>query len=299
LFGYLTAFYLLHLGLATSLIIAVAFTATSVGVSVKVWDDKGALKSSKGALLLDLAELDDVTAVVLMALLFAVVPSLQAGGEAPFLALLFKTSGFFILKMAGFALFCYLFARFLEKPATNFFQRYESLPDSTLTIVGIGLVIASIAEILGFSLAIGAFFAGLVFCRDPKMVSVERSFAPIYDLFSPFFFISIGYDFAPGTFTTALGLAVLLASMAIISKLLANALPIYFLSDGLTASLIGVSMVPRAEITMVIMQKGLQLGEWAVSSHVYAAMVLVSAITCFLSPVLVNSMLNKWPQDGG
>lgn len=92
-------------------------------------------------------------------------------------------------------------------------------------------------------------------------------------------------------------LAAILGLMAVVSKLVADALPVYALNDGITAALIGVSMVPRAEITMVIMQKGMQLGEWAVDAHVYAAMVLVSALTCFLAPILIQMMLKKWPQN--
>lgn len=58
--------------------------------------------------------------------------------------------------------------------------------------------------------------------------------------------------------------------------------------------LIGTSMVPRAEISMVIMQKGLVLGDWAVPQKVFGAMVVVSAVTCIVSPPAVQVMLQRF-----
>jgi len=53
-------------------------------------------------------------------------------------------------------------------------------------------------------------------------------------------------------------------------------------------------MVPRAEITMIIMERGQQLGDWAVPGELYAAFVLVSAITCLLAPVSLKFMFRRW-----
>ncbi|MFW6314199.1 MAG: cation:proton antiporter, partial [Desulfohalobiaceae bacterium] len=60
--GYYLTAYLLDYGIISGLILGTAFTATSVGVSVKVWEEQNLLQSANGALLVDLAELDDVTA---------------------------------------------------------------------------------------------------------------------------------------------------------------------------------------------------------------------------------------------
>ena len=58
-----------------------------------------------------------------------------------------------------------------------------------LLVAGIGFVVAASAELLGFSLAVGAMFAGLVFSRDPEAVKMDACFSPLYELFAPFFFI--------------------------------------------------------------------------------------------------------------
>jgi Kef-type K+ transport system membrane component KefB len=77
LLGFAIPYYYLGLELTARLFAAVALIATSVGVSVSVYESAGPLDSEQGRLFLDAAELDDISAVVLMALLFAVAPVLM------------------------------------------------------------------------------------------------------------------------------------------------------------------------------------------------------------------------------
>jgi Kef-type K+ transport system membrane component KefB len=54
-------------------------------------------------------------------------------------------------------------------------------------------------------------------------------------------------------------------------------------------------MVPRAEIAMVIMDQARRQG--AVSEAIYAAMVVVSAGTCLLAPLLLRPLLGHWSRQ--
>jgi hypothetical protein len=54
-------------------------------------------------------------------------------------------------------------------------------------------------------------------------------------------------------------------------------------------------MVPRAEIAMIIMQHGALLGAWAVPEHLFSAMVVVSLLTCLLSPLVTRALLRRAP----
>jgi Kef-type K+ transport system membrane component KefB len=291
--GFITAFYWLHFSWSASLIIATAFTATSVGITVAVWEDAGALDTPEGQLLVDVAEMDDISAVVLMALLFSIIPVFGNGSDSALLPVVSKVLGMFIVKLFAFGALCFLFSQYVEKRVTRVFRSLESPPDPMIVVVAIGFMIAAVADGLGFSLAIGAFFAGLVFSRDPDTIKMESSFIPLYDLFSPFFFIGIGMDLDPGAMTSALGISAILLLMAFFSKVIANGIPVFFLSGPGSGILIGLSMVPRAEIAMVIMQRGLKMGQWSVSEKGYAAMVVVSAATCIISPVVIKSLLKR------
>ena len=297
LIGFVAARYVLGLDLVISLVLASAFTATSVGLSLAAWRDAGALDSPNGRLLLDVAELDDISAIIIMGLLFSVLPVVHQGGGLEALPHMGSTAFWFLVKMAVFGGACALFSFYGERPLTDYFRRAEKVPAPMILVVGVGLIIAALAGILGFSLAIGAFFAGLVFSRDPDTVKMEGAFLPIYDLFSPFFFIGVGLGLDVSSMTQAAGLGLVLTVAAVLAKLLADGLPVGFMSGTRSAALIGASMIPRAEITMVIVAKGRELGDWAVPPLVYGAMVLVSALTCIISPPTVKYLLGRWPQE--
>lgn len=296
LFGFVAAYYILDVQWVTAIIVGTAFTATSVGISVAVWEESDALKSANGELLIDIAELDDISAIVLMALLFALLPHLKHGSAGVLWPLIGKTSGGFLLKLFGFGLFCFLFSRYVEEPVAKYFQNMEPSSDFMLAVVGIGFLIAALADWMGFSLAIGAFFAGLVFSCDEEAVKREGSFMPLYELFSPFFFIGIGLHVDPQAIGSALTPAAVLIVIAFAAKIMADGLPVWMLRGLPSAVLIGFSMVPRAEIAMVIMQHGLNEGAWAVPPKIFNAMVLVSIMTCALAPMIVQVLLNRWPQ---
>lgn len=295
--GYVTAHFLLELELIPSLFVSIAFTATSVGISVAVWQEANALNSPNGELVVDVAELDDISGIVLMALLFAVVPVMREGVESSLPFVLVKTTGIFLAKLVLFGIFCFLFSRYIEQPITSFFQKLERPPDRMITVVGIGFIIAAVAELIGFSVAIGAFFAGLVFSRDPRAVKMEGSFTPLYEFFTPFFFIGIGLNIDPATLTTAFDLGFILLIAAVLGKVAGAGGPALPTLRWTSSLLLGVSMVPRAEIAMVIMERGYRLGDWAVPPEVFGAMAVVSAATCLISPVVLRLLLKRWPQS--
>ncbi|MBF2016679.1 MAG: cation:proton antiporter [Rivularia sp. T60_A2020_040] len=293
IFGFVTAYFLLKIALIPSLFIATAFTATSVGVSVSVWREKNAISSRNGEILLDVAEMDDIASVILMALLFAAAPSLHDGTTVSLFSTVALTSKIFFINAIFFGSLCLLFSRYVEIHLTKFFSKIEKAPDPMLEVVGMGFIIAALAGFLGFSAAIGAFFAGLLFSRDSEAVKMDASFGALYELFTPFFFIGIGLNIDPRALNTGLAIGSILLIAAVISKVIGAGIPAFF-ATGLTgATLIGFSMIPRAEISMIVMQRGLLLGDWAVPPDVFAAMVVVCAVTSLMVPIFLNYLLTK------
>lgn len=293
LLGYAVADYFLGLEFIPSLFIGIALTATSVGVSISVWQETNQVKSATGELLIDVAEMDDISGIILMALLLSVIPALKGGSAGTYTS---NTVGILLLKLIAFGFFCVIFSLYIEKHITNFFSKMKHSPDPMLLIAGLGFIIAAVAGVLGFSLAMGAFFAGLVFSRDPKAVKLDASFGALYDLFVPFFFIGIGLDADPQWLTAALGLGLILFVVAVIGKLIGNGVLSLIVTGWTSSLLLSVSMIPRAEIAMVVMQRGHQLGEWAVPENVFSAMVMVSLSTCIFAPIILKILLKRWPQ---
>lgn len=296
LLGFSVAYWLLDLGLPTSLIIGTALTATSVGVSVAVWQSEKSLRSPNGQLMVDVAELDDVSGVLLMGVLFAVLPLLKEGNTANIGPVLATTAGSFFIRLTAFLSFCFLFSRFVEQRLTQIYAGLGPRHYLMILVVGTAFLISGLAAALGFSIAIGAFFAGLMFSRDPQAVKVDGDFSSLYEFFSPFFFIQIGLSVDINSLGPAIGLGLILLIPATLGKMIGNGGPSWLLVGGTSAILIGTSMIPRAEIAMVIVQHGLELGPWAMPPQVFAAMVFVSLATCTLSPIAVTILLRRWPQ---
>ena len=116
--AYLVCFYVFGLGLIPSLFVGAAFTATSIAVSVEVWREENYLNGPDGETLLDVAELDDISAIVLMALLMATATELRNGNNHV-LQIVLETGAEFLVKFVAFALLCLIFAKYVEKTVTG------------------------------------------------------------------------------------------------------------------------------------------------------------------------------------
>lgn len=291
--GYLAARHLLALEVIPSLFVAVAMSATSVGISTAIWREEGLLDRPDGELMLDVAEMDDVSSVVLMALLFALAPSLHVPGRGAVLPLVAETIGLFSLRIVLFTAFCLLFTRYLEEPLTDFFDGITGETGTMLVVVGLGIMVAAGAELIGFSVAIGAFFAGLIFSRDPDAVRYDASFEAIHDLLVPFFFVGIGLRVDPSVLGAAWTPVLVLTAAAVLGKLIGGGGGAGLVTGRTGALMLGVSMIPRAEIALVVMERGLRLGPWAVPPDLFAQMVVVSVITAVGVPLVLRPLLRR------
>ena len=290
-FGFVVSRYALALPLETSLVIATAFSATSVAVSVGVWREMHKLHTGTGQLLVDVAELDDLSGVILLAVLLALIPVLQTG-NGELLSLAGVTSLKVLLKLALFIAGCYLFAHYLEASFTRLSREAgRSTTDLTIAILGAGLAIAVIAGYLGFSLAIGALFAGLAFSRDPDAVRSDARFSYFYEFFTPFFFVHIGMQMNPGAFISSFDMGIILFVVAALGKFVGVTGVAMLLVKKKDAMLLGISMIPRAEIALVVIYQCSQFGESIVSQEVFAGMIIVSLATSVFSPLLLRRAL--------
>ena len=292
--GFLFAKELLGFELVPSLVTAAALSATSLGVAAAVWRDAGALDSETGALLTDVAELDDISGVVLLALVLALVPMLQAGGSID-VGQIGSTAIVLLSKFILFCGFCFLFARYLERPLVAWFLKLRPRPAGIVVVTGFSFIISGIAGILGFSLAVGALFAGLAFSRDPSEHRIDKGFEYVFLLFSPFFFVGLGLGVDIRFLGQGAVVGLVLAIAAVVGKLAGAGLSTWLVTDRRTALLIGLSMIPRAEIALVVVQQARYLGDWAVPPELFGGMIVVSLLTCLVIPLILQVLLRRCP----
>lgn len=285
------------LGEIASLVAGVALTATSIGVALPPWQEAGQLDTEAGTLALDVAELDDLSGVLLMALLLAAIPTLQAAHAIAW-ADLATTLLTLLLGLAAFTAGCWAFAHWLEPPLTRALTRWETPPARLLVVVALGALIAAAAGLLGFSLAIGALFAGLIFSGAPEGVREDRSYLVLHDFLVPFFFIGIGLKLEPTALQGALGAGAVLLLAAVAGKLVGTWLPALLAAPAGTALPLAVSMVPRAEIAMVVVDQARRLGPSVVPDTLYGAMTLVTLGTCALTPPVLGRLLARGGAGG-
>lgn len=291
--GYFTARYWLELTLIPSLFIATAFAATSVGIPLAIWQSHNRVNTRSGEMLLDVAELDDISSVFMMVILFSLAPVLNEGGSN-MITVVAETSFTTIISFLLFALCCLLFALYIEKPLSSFLNKIERKPDPMVSITGLSLAIAGAAAMTGFSSAIGGFFAGLIFSRDTEAVRQETSIESLFSLFVPFFFISIGLKIELSALSQAFEYGLLLLPAAALSKWAGAYLPALPLMKQNEASILGLSMIPRAEISLIVLEKGLSLGKWAVPQPVFSGFIIITLVTCSVIPWLLNLLLPRY-----
>jgi Kef-type K+ transport system membrane component KefB len=233
--------------------------------------------------------------VLLLALLLALVPALQRGDQDVLWPLAGATAAV-TLSLAVLVGLGVLFARHVEASLTRGFARAERRPDVIVLVTGVGLVVAALAGLLGFSLAIGASLAGFAFSRDPRRQAIDRAFGAVFQLFTPFFFIGIGLTLELEAVGLALGTGAVLLVAGVAGKLLGTGLAVARTSGWTAGLLIGVSMVPRAEIALIIMRQGQRLGEAVMPGSLYAGMVFMSLASSVLASLAIPALLRRYPQ---
>lgn len=292
--GFLATYYVLQVDLLTSLFVGAALSATSVGVTSAVWSESGQLKSSNGSLLIDMAEIDDILGILAMIILFALAPRI-ANGESILLDWeLVGTILSILVKTVILVTFCYSFAKYVEPWIS---QRAEDADSSYMFLcaitVGVCTLISYLSVKLGFSIAVGAFFAGLAYSKDPNENKIENGLELVYLLLVPFFFVGISMAVDLAKISEAIMPGIILSVVAIAGKIIGVVLPAKFLRIEGKSLLLGVSMIPRAEIALVIMVAGVSMPGVNVSSTIYISVIFVSIVTCVMGPLWTNYILQR------
>jgi len=260
-----------------ALFIGTAMVATSVGITARVLADMGLIQHRVSRIILGAAILDDILALMVL----AVVTSLAKQS--------FNVAQFTVL-----ALEAIFFVAFLMFIGTRLAQRHSSLlrvlrvsdaPYAFSIILFLGLSV--LAEYIGLAAIIGAFLAGLVLAETEEEFALHHKVRPLYSFLVPFFFVMMGTEVDIGALLNLeiLMLILTVVLLAVVSKIVGSALGTFSLGSRAMLQT-GVGMIPRGEVGMVVGLIGLNLG--VIKSDIYTVVVAMSLLTTIIAPPLIK-----------
>jgi CPA2 family monovalent cation:H+ antiporter-2 len=154
-----------------------------------------------------------------------------------------------------------------------------------LTILGIALLVAGVAERLQVSAAVGAFLVGIGI-SGPAAERAQTLLTPLRDLFGGVFFAFFGLSIDPGSIPAALAPALGLAGVGIVTKTTLGWWAAGRAGAGVRARLrAGAMLTARGEFSIVIGALGVSSGAHAQLAPLVAAYVLALAVA---GPILTR-----------
>jgi Kef-type K+ transport system membrane component KefB/predicted amino acid-binding ACT domain protein len=269
----------------TSLFVGAALTATSIGITARVFGDLRALATVEARTVLGAAVVDDVLGLIILTVVTRVVEQ-GTVGIGTIASTIGLAIGFLaVTSTVGFTIFPQLFAR-IAKGARS---------ASTVSVVAIGIALgfSVLAEKAHLAPIIGAFVAGLALRRIAAHERVERDVSSIAQIFVPIFFLNIGIstNIRAMADTRVIGVALLISVVAVISKIAAASGAIGSRGDKWT---IGFGMLPRGEVGLIFASIGLSVG--ALSEELYGSVLVVVLVTTLIAPPLLRWRLGTQAQ---
>lgn len=298
--GYIVSAYFFNLSFLVSIFIASTLTATSIGITVRVLTDLKRQSSDESQIVLGAAVIDDIIGIILLSIV-----SQFSKGE-----------GINYLNIGKIALFIFLFvilAPIAAKLISSILKRYEKeseIPGLLPTmIVSLILFFAWLAHEVGAPELLGGFAAGLALSvhfslPGGRLLKIDRAFShkvesqmkSIIHLFTPIFFVVVGLSLNlreidwHSPFIWLLSFSLLL--VAIIGKLASGFVLIN--DHSWIKWAVGLAMIPRGEVGLIFVELGRT--NKILDNNLYAALVIVIAITTILTPFVMRYFYQNYKQ---
>jgi Kef-type K+ transport system membrane component KefB len=271
---------------ATSVFLGAALVATSVGITSAVLIELQALATTAARTILGAAVIDDILAMVLLAV--AVGVAAEGGVDLASISVV-------IALAVGFVVFVAIGGTRLVARWPDVFHAPKFSESPLLPAVILCLGLAAFAAQIGLAAIIGAFLAGMVVAETKDRHDFEEEVAPLYAFFPPFFFVFIGLEVELDAFTD-LGTDALLVGMTVLAfatKFGAAWIAARPMGRD-DALVIGLGMVPRGEVGIIVAGIGATAG--VVEADLFAVIVGMSIATTLIIPPLLRRALARVPQ---
>lgn len=267
---------------AESLFVGGVFTATSVGITARVFRDLKVLKEKAAQVVIGAAVIDDVLGLLVLSILL--------GYEKPN-----ENTGNPVVKIVvalAFLVGSIVIGRLLAPHILGIVRRMRSRGTLTaaafvfcLTLAGLGALPA-----IGLASIVGAFGAGLILSSTEERVPMLDRIKPAADVFVPVFFVMVGMKIKLDLFGdwNMVGLAFALLAMSIPTKVLAG---LAAKTKEIDPWLVGIGMLPRGEVGLIFAMLGLNAG--LLTPDLYSASVIALLMTTIVTPIWLKQRISS------
>ncbi|NJD05034.1 MAG: cation:proton antiporter [Methylococcaceae bacterium] len=283
--------------LLEALFVGGTLTATSIGITVRVLTDLKRQHSREAQVVLGAAVIDDILGVILLAVLY----EFSRGGDVDP-----ANAGRVMGLIAAFFALAPVFAKLISL----LIRRFELISQTDglipTLIVSLVLFFAWLAHAMGTPELLGGFAAGLALSRrfflpfgvalrsDPAFSDrIDTQMRPIIQLFVPIFFVMVGLSLNlrvidwSSSFIWSFSLS--LFAVAVLGKLVGSLL---LRGAWVERFAVGIAMIPRGEVGLIFAELGRTAG--ILNNEIYAALIIVIALTTLLSPMLLKSFYRRF-----
>src|SRR5271154_1348202 len=261
-----------------SVFLGAMLSISSTTIIVKALAELGKSREAFAEIIFGILVIEDILAIILLALLsgFARTGSVHAGQV-----------GIEILQLAVFFAMV-LVVGFIGVPRLfDYIAKFKS--DEMLLVAALGLCfgVALVAYKVGYSVALGAFLIGAVIAESRQIHKIEDLTAPVRDMFSAIFFVTIGMLIVPGLLITYAWPILILSLLVVVGKVVTCSFGVFIGGKDLRTSLcVGMGLAQIGEFSFIIATLGLSLN--VTSDFLYPIAVAVSVGTTLVTPYLIR-----------
>jgi len=270
----------LGLNFMDSLFIAAALSISSTAIIVKILQDSGKIKKESSILLLGILIVEDVIAVILIA-------SLESIGLVG--AVSIETVVVVVLVAGGLFVGTFTIGRRVIPPLIDKVAGAQNREILLLSVLGVCFGYALLANVVGLSVAIGAFLAGVLVAESKSSEVSKILSSPIKDMFVAIFFVSVGALMDITQLESYIFIAIALIAVTVAMKFAGNLLgnTIFRMEKGKSLRSAFALSAPRGEFSIVIVKVGVDMG--VVRAFLFPLIGLITIITAFISPFLIRA----------
>ncbi len=298
------------------LFLGATLTATSVGITARVFKDLKKLQIPEAQIVLGAAVIDDVMGLIILAVVSAIV-TVGSVGIGMITWITAKAILFLVLAV--------VIGQLLAPQLGKWFAKIHTGIGMKLTLaLAFGLITAFLAQVIGLAPIVGAFAAGLVldpvhfkFFKDPQIVEdikeslkestdqtlkekvdkvmehhshrhIEDLIEPIGFFLVPLFFVYTGINVK---LETMFDLPVLLVALGVTAAAFIGKIVSGLAAGKVNKWLVGFGMIPRGEVGLIFAVIGKSLG--VVNDEVFSIVVIMVILTTLATPPILTYLLKK------